>query len=818
MTTRYVRWLGTIAFCLAVAPAAWGEIGFSDAPTVTRADGGWTVAFAASAPTDVELAVLDKDGKVVRHLAAGVLGGDKVAAPLQPGLAQKIAWDGADDAGVKVDPAGLLVRVRLGMGVKFGRIIGSSPYTGEITTGAPSDSVAIDGEGNLYVKMGSFVHQLHEHIPWQLVKFDRNGKYVRTLLPYPPSTDPAKAAAFRLIDTGDGHLTPASLDPMDPVLFSLGDDLCRRLVDGRLVFVSDGVLNFLPTDGAGPIRSMPMRTRPDKLKWAKWLSPQVAFSPDGKYAYYSNVANTPYDGKQPSDIDPKFPQGRVYRHDLTGEKTDPEPFFDLKLPDWETAKYWMPSAWDKKTAAAGIDVDAKGNVLVCDLVNQQVVEVSPEGKQLSATPAPWPDKVLVNRKTGALYVVSRKVSRGALPPATLLKIEGRGESAKVVVQLPLNGQVGQTLALDDSGDTPMLWLGGGTQLVPIQDRGEELVVGRSILNPDRDALTFLCYSDVDPQADLVYVTHSMGPAWRYDGATGAGGLAPIKAVDLAVGPGGMIYTWGTGGWHGPITRYSRDFKPAPLPSGKNSYGELSGRYGRGNSVAGMDVDPHGRVFASNGGNSCQVVAFDAQGQPITFKQPSQSGPGSTTLIGGMVDQSGSIRVDPAGNVYVLQIGLPKDFKRPAGFERDPAYNRASGTIYKFGPGGGQFVKGVPEGSLAAYAACGPISGNWNSTQSVCHCTKPRFDVDGYGRLYIPNAFSFSVKVVDNAGNEMVTFGHYGNYDAAGPESAEPKPDIPLGWPITAGASDRFIYVGDCLNHRVVRVDRTYAVEKSCPVN
>ena len=34
--------------------------------------------------------------------------------------------------------------------------------------------------------------------------------------------------------------------------------------------------------------------------------------------------------------------------------------------------------------AAGIDVDARGNVFVCDLVNQEVVEVSPEGRKLSA--------------------------------------------------------------------------------------------------------------------------------------------------------------------------------------------------------------------------------------------------------------------------------------------------------------------------------------------------------------------------------------------------------------------------------------------------
>ncbi len=88
------------------------------------------------------------------------------------------------------------------------------------------------------------------------------------------------------------------------------------------------------------------------------MEQDLAFSRDGRYAYYSNVAGTPYDGKQPADIDPKFPQGRVYRHDLTVAGADPEPFFDLKLPDWERTKYWMPSAWDKKTAAGGIDVDA----------------------------------------------------------------------------------------------------------------------------------------------------------------------------------------------------------------------------------------------------------------------------------------------------------------------------------------------------------------------------------------------------------------------------------------------------------------------------
>ena len=97
---------------------------------------------------------------------------------------------------------------------------------------------------------------------------------------------------------------------------------------------------------------------------------------------------------------------------------------------------------------------------------------------------------------------------------------------------------------------------------------------------------------------------------------------------------------------------------------------------------------------------------------------------------------GGVRVDPQGNVYILlQYGLPKGSTPPKGFEKDPAYLRCSGTVYKFGPKGGGFGKGGPTGVLRAYGTpCAPISGAWSSTVLVCHCTKPRFEVDPYGRM------------------------------------------------------------------------------------
>lgn len=820
------RWCLLYPLLISLAAlAAAGEVSFSTQPTAAGDGGKVKIAFALASPADVEVAVLAADGKVARHLAAGVLGGQKPPPePLRAGLAQALEWDGKDDSGNAASGDPFRIRVRAGMAPSFGRTIGGSPYTGNVTEmpyRAPVNGLAVDKEGNLYVKMMSDIHS-HGNSglwPWQVRKFDRSGKYIQTILPYPASTDPAKASGFALLDTGSGAFTPANRNSLYPVFYVFGDELCNRMVDGQLVFINSRSreLNFFKADGSNALKTVRMWSEKSKVVCPNWLSIQAAFSPEGRYVYYSNFAGTAYDGKKPTDIDPNWPQGRVYRQDLSQAGSDPEKFYDLEMLDWEKTRYWMPSAWDKKTAAAGLDVDAKGNVLVCDLVNQEVVELNPAGRKLSATKLPWPDKVLVSRKAGTLYVVSRAVSRGAVPPAKLFKVTGRGETAKIAAELQLSGSVGGACTLDESGEVPVLWLAGGGKLICVEDGAKGLAVaGEEFLNRDKNSIGFVGYMDVDREAELVYVTASGSAIQRFNGETGEGGPVAIKAVDLAVGPGGMIYTWGNeGGYHGPVTRYTRELKPAPLAStGKHIYGNLDGRAGRGCSVCGMDVDSRGWVYAVNGSNACRLAVFDAEGRPAPSPVDSISGYG------------GSLRLDPAGNIYLLQPGSPKGCKPPAGYEKDEAYRATAGTIIRFGPQGGQRNVKVDEGGrggdplgfqgiLNLYPDCGPISG-WNCDGS-CACVKLRFDVDDYGRLYIPNAITFSVAVRDNSGNEIVRFGAYGNYDCGGPQSAEAKPEIPLGWPITVGASDKHIYVGDCLNHRVVRVDKTWAAEATCEV-
>ena len=81
--------------CLLLAPlhVAAAQIEFKAAPTAARQGDQVKVTFALEAPADIEVAILNAKGKVVRHLAAGVIGtGAKPPAPLRPGLNQTLTY------------------------------------------------------------------------------------------------------------------------------------------------------------------------------------------------------------------------------------------------------------------------------------------------------------------------------------------------------------------------------------------------------------------------------------------------------------------------------------------------------------------------------------------------------------------------------------------------------------------------------------------------------------------------------------------------------------------------------------------------------
>jgi DNA-binding beta-propeller fold protein YncE len=96
------------------------------------------------------------------------------------------------------------------------------------------------------------------------------------------------------------------------------------------------------------------------------------------------------------------------------------------------------------------------------------------------------------------------------------------------------------------------------------------------------------------------------------------------------------------------------------------------------------------------------------------------------------------------------------------------------------------------------------------------CRNCYFDVDPYGRIYVPNGVTCQVYVADNAGNNIAVFGNYGNTDSrgrlTGPGQLIAQPAIPLAWPTSVGASEDYIYIADRINARLVRVQMVYTID------
>src|SRR5262245_20212712 len=97
---------------------------FAQKPRVTRAGDRVEIAFAARGACDATVAIEDAAGKIIRHLASGVLGPNAPEPFQKNSLSQTIVWDGKDDQDRYVDDKeSCLVRVSLGLKPEFERTL-----------------------------------------------------------------------------------------------------------------------------------------------------------------------------------------------------------------------------------------------------------------------------------------------------------------------------------------------------------------------------------------------------------------------------------------------------------------------------------------------------------------------------------------------------------------------------------------------------------------------------------------------------------------------------------------------------------------------
>lgn len=863
-----MRYMIGLSLAVLLACNLCGAEGFATPPSATRQGDTVQITFAVAGNTDVEVAILNAKGEPVRHLAAGVLGGTKAPPePLKAGLTQSVAWDGKDDFGKAAAGAPFKVRVRAGMKVKFGRMVG-----GDSCRFGTVNGMATDADGQLYAS--GFHGETNQNMI-VVRAFAPDGGYLRTLLPFPADLKPDQNKGIADWDASREAWMPRNRNSLNPTFYPWGtaDANVVAATRERVTIVSGGDVYQFDTRGAFLDGPRPMWSGAAKLKCPNWLRIQMAVSPDGKYIYYSNVAGTQYQPKHFKDTDPNWPQGRVYRQEI-GSGKDPAPFYDLELPNWEEKKYWLPDAWNKRTAAYGISTDTKGRLYVCDLVNQGITEVGPDGKKISFTPAPWPERVHVDEKSGAYYVISRlEQPKDGAVLKKLIKISGRGDAGKIVAELPFKQHgLGEASALGQVSGQPVLWIGGGGTLMCVKDTGAKLEPVETKFKPDPESQTDYNRLAVDYQRDHVYVNTGADRIWRYDGKTGQGGLLKengkiFHATDLSVGYDGLLYIRSGQGYSGPLERRTFELKPAPFSGTGNHVltPYVYSRMGVGFSEHGVGVGSDGRCLFTYmyDWNKYCVSAFGGDGKPLTGpylkgkinlpdpktgKRPMPDGL-DTAVVGPLPMSNGGLRLDLKGNIYVGLRLSPENAGVPTGYEKDPAYKHWVGCVVKFPPEGGtvlntetkddQSSEGKAQtslkwvehkmqvvGALNTYPGVGSFSGNgWGGNGSCCVCRVPRFDIDRYGRLALPNVVTNTVSVVDNAGNAIVTFGKYGNFDSqyeninlSGSDKRQTAgPEIPLAWPTCAGFSANHIYVNDTYNRRVVRVDVSYAAQADCEV-
>jgi hypothetical protein len=516
-----------------------------------------------------------------------------------------------------------------------------------------------------------------------------------------------------------------------------------------------------------------------------------------------------------------------------------------------------------KGAVHGVAVDEKGNVYVADRERGCVAVFDESGKELGKVAVKNPHLVAVHPKTGAIYVTQFDCLSYGNFQCTLNKFEGYKEGAQPVAkhEFPAGGwaNIAQAMALAVGKDRTVVWMAGVKGgLVPVEDQGAAFAPLKIQFGAKTSVPADWNRLAADFARDEIYISNGTTRLWRYNGLTGEGGILKkdgkdFLANDLAVGYDGLLYVRVSGEWDGsaagysgPFWRLDRELKPAPYAaSGTHVLSPyIYSRYGIGFAERGIGVGPDGKCYLGFMYKwvAYAIAGFGPDGKPLKGKYLEGVFPGGgkyppdlkSAIIGPVPQGSANIRVDLKGDIYVGLMHRPKGFTPPKGFEKDQGYRLSVGSVVRFGPEGGSMpgndgatTVAEMEGAKQAYVGLAPFSFSAEAFggNTCCVCRVPRFDLDRYGRLILPNAMTNSVLLYDNAGNLIIEFGKYGNFDSLyvnpnteagkGKKPTVAVPEIPMAWPTCAGFSAKAFYVVDTYNRRALRIDPVWKAEETC---
>lgn len=875
-----MRRLATIIIIpLLICSCAVAELKFTATPIATQVREQVKISFAVSEPTDVEVAVLDAKGRVVRHLAAGLLGENAPLPLKKSSLKQELYWGGKDDLGNLAEGGPFRVRVSIGARPVLEKIVGWDGNTLGTILG-----LAVGKQGEVYVLLGDGT--------WGRSEFrvlDRSGKYLRTIMPYPANTPRERSESvghlivegerIPIVFNGHGHNLHPLVSGMKKQTMAFSPKGYVLVASAVGTLAEHGmprhILAFHPEGGApegvgfvGPqIRKARNFLGGAGEAWTRWFD-HLATSPDGKWIYLTIFK-----------LDDKKPHHAVFRMKFSDQELG-EPFLGTRGEvGSDDAHFNDPQ---------GIATDSKGNIYVCDRGNSRVMVFTPEGKLLGRFAVNHPEQIAVHPATGELYIVSRK--DGNLGKGTqdtkLLKFSSWGSGTPRELARIEPGTI-EVMALDAGASPAKLWValyGRPMALRPIVDKGASFELGEPV-NNDK-GLRYPMFLAGDPARNRVLLREKDArrkPIYQLNLASGEK-VPFLPGTDVALDRQGNIYVMDGYGTNS-LSRYDAEGNPLPFPgigSHKMGTGKYRG-YGPNMGLRGFCVSLDGDIYLIRSNNYQYGGIWDNNGVEGTVDV---FGPDGEVKKRGLVNGLGhgdcGLGVDAAGNVYVGMNIKPPEARLPEYFrDRVPdrgwvwwrrgkreapwdypyynAYLFHLGSVVKFGPTGGQVygfggkpsakegepepqasplisVENAPPGALAfrsgylkrevrvvgahwRYCGVGIIpTSDLNWGDPCCVCLTSRLVADEYGRVFAANCFRFGVEMLDTNANLITRIGHYGNADSAGTGSKVPEPQIAFAWPAFVSVANGKLYVSDSVNRRVtvVRFDHEAVAECKIP--
>ncbi len=804
---------------------------FKRKPRITVKDELATITFEVTNPIDVAVGILNSEGKVIRHLAAGVLVKNP-PSPLQPdSLSQTLTWDFKDDLGSEVPRGEYKVRVGLGLDIEFDRTLLWSPYEQRGIVG-----ITVGADGELYV-MNNW-GGMTSHPRWNTIMiYDREGKYKRQIYPFPGNQPTDKVKGARVVQLTDGRWIPTIYAGLAHSILPWNEFFSAQMPvvtpDGRFVFLSAsgkhiripkrllalGTDGSVPEDFAGPILLQ------EEVRGIG----SVACSPDGKLFYVTGMRGRsiwPQRGGEPHHC--------VFRVQ-----------WDAPRPPWKnfSAKPFIGefefrgSGKTHLNDPKAIDVDAKGNLYVADTGNRRIVAFRSDGSYTGEFEVSDVLTMKVHPGTGVIYTLCAGKQRSVLK-----KFSGMYGELAGKLELPVANT--SFLALDVSRKTTRLWTASGSTILQIDDK-ENLVCNGDVVVKRRSPgwgpsprVRFDPEIFHDPRDQRLYIVNGggMGGGEAYDGNTGAHvrhipvslpGKGHVEFANIL--PDGTFVGMSKGRGSG-IRRYDRDWKPIQF-SGTGKHLVPERVYQTVNcDWSSLGTGPQGHIAVYSPKHGISLWSMDGK----LIKKKIVDTEGQRILGKGVrIDSTGAIYAgvpmrDPNGMIDPLVRGrLPRDFA----FNPWPRWNyiRFAGAVAKFSPKGGS-LRRKPDGDLLVGIHDSGINrckatglewlrygfspmGSMDSLNFNCKCDQGNFDLDPFDRLYVPDSMTSRVQVVDRNNNLIELFGVYGNADANKP-GTKPIAKLPVCWPCSVSAGDKYLYVADTMNNRVLRVELTYMKESS----